>query len=389
MAIDPAHYTGREQALVKHTFLDRYLPALIGKVCSRYDEFVYVDGFAGPWQSSAGESFDDTSFGIALNHMTAQRLLYLGRGRDIRMRAFLVEKDASSFAQLERAIARFPKIEIIPLNGLMEAHAARIASCIPQAAFSFTLIDPKGFPDIGAMLPLLKRENAEALVNFMFDFANRFAGTDLISALEDWLSALGSVGWRQEVDGLTGPERERKLERLAAEALQVTGAYSFAPVITVDKVLHNRPLYKLIFLSRHAEGLKVFRDSEEKALDAQATVRSASKAKKRAENSAMGDLFAGGEDAVPNDRSSQVIKQSRQDALGVLNERIAIAGSDGIAWGNLWPPILEDFSVTRSWLGHQVNDMRKAGRISAPGWPNERTKLPDDGQRLILAQADS
>lgn len=211
MAIDAAHYIGREQALVKHTFLDRYLPALIGKVCSRYDEFVYVDGFAGPWQSAAGESFDDTSFGIALNHMTAQRLLYLSRGRNIRMRAFLVEKDPSSFAQLERAIARFPKIEIIPLNGLMEAHVARIASCIPQSAFSFTLIDPKGFPDIGTMLPLLKREHAEALVNFMFDFANRFAGTDLIPALEDWLSALGSVGWRQEVEGLSGSERERKL----------------------------------------------------------------------------------------------------------------------------------------------------------------------------------
>lgn len=384
MAIDFAHYSGREQAFVKHTFLDRYLPALVGKVCSRYDEFVYVDGFAGPWQSAAGENFDDTSFGIALNHMTAQRLLYLGRGRDIRMRAFLVEKDADSFAQLKHAITRFPKVEITPLNGLMEDHAARIASCIPQSAFSFTLIDPKGFPDVGAMLPLLKRENAEALVNFMFDFANRFAGTDLIPALEDWLSALGSIGWRKEVDGLSGSERERKLESLAAEALQITGAYSFSPVITVDKVLHNRPLYKLIFLSRHAEGLKVFRDSEEKALDAQATARSASKAKKRAESSAMGDLFADGEDAVPNDRSSQVIRQSRQDALRALGARLAAAGSNGIAWVNLWPPILDDFSVTRSWLGHQVNDMRKAGRILAPGWPSERKQLPDDSQRLIL-----
>lgn len=386
MAIDFAHYGGREQAFVKHTFLDRYLPALVGKICSRYDEFVYVDGFAGPWQSAAGESFDDTSFGIALNHMTAQRLLYLGRGRDIKMRAFLVEKDADSFAQLERAIARFPKIEITPLNGMMEEHAAAIASRIPQSAFSFTLIDPKGFPDIGAMLPLLKREHAEALVNFMFDFANRFAGTDLIPALEDWLSALGRVGWRQEVEGLSGSERERKLESLAAEALQVTGGYSFSPVITVDKVLHNRPLYKLIFLSRHAEGLKVFRDSEEKALDAQAAARSASKAKKRAESSAMGDLFASGEDAVPNDRSSQIIRQSRQDAMHDLKARLSAAGSNGIAWANLWPPILDDFSVTRSWLGHQVNDLRKAGSISAPGWPSERKQLPEDGQRLILIE---
>ena len=97
MAIDFSHYEGREQAFVKHTFLDKYLPALIGKICSTFDEFVYVDGFAGPWQSTAGESFDDTSFGIALNHMTTQRLFYQSRGRDIKMRAFLVEKDAGSF----------------------------------------------------------------------------------------------------------------------------------------------------------------------------------------------------------------------------------------------------------------------------------------------------
>ena len=161
MAVDFAHYDGREQAFVKHTFLDKYLPALIGKVCSRCDEFVYVDGFAGPWKSAAGESFDDTSFGIALKHMTTQRELYLRRGRDINMRAFLVEKDANSFVELQQAITRFPKIEVTPLPGMMEAHAASIASSIPPSAFSFTLIDPKGFPEIGAMMPLLKRQNAE------------------------------------------------------------------------------------------------------------------------------------------------------------------------------------------------------------------------------------
>ena len=164
MAVDFAHYEGREQAFVKHTFLYKYLPSLIGKICSRYDEFVYVDGFAGPWKSAAGEDFEDTSFGIALKHMTAQRLLYLGRGCDVKMRAFLVEKDSAAFAQLQQAVARFPKIEIVPLNGMMESHAASIAASIPSSAFSFALIDPKGFPDVGAMLPLLRRQNAEVVV---------------------------------------------------------------------------------------------------------------------------------------------------------------------------------------------------------------------------------
>lgn len=382
MAIDPAHYEGREQAFVKHTFLDKYLPELIGKVCSRYEEFVYVDGFAGPWKSAAGENFEDTSFGIALNHMTSQRLLYQSRGRNVRMRAFLVERDPSSFAQLRQAALRYPKIEVTPLNGKMEDHAAAIAASIPQKSFSFTLIDPKGFPAISSMMPLLQRQNAEALVNFMFDFANRFGGTELIPTLEAWLSTSAPDNWRDQIRAVSGEQRERLYEELAVEALRRTPGYVYAPVITVDKVLQNRPLYKLIFLTRSSEGLKVYRKSERSALDAQAATRSASKAKKRETGTLMGDLFADGSDAVPNDRSTQIIRRSEEEASRRLQEMLANADSGFRTWNECWPLILAELSVTHSWLGRQVNDWRKAGQISAPDWPSERTKIPRDEQKL-------
>jgi three-Cys-motif partner protein len=387
MAIDPTHYEGREQALVKHTFLDKYLPSLIGKVCSpqsRFREFVYVDGFSGPWQSAAGQDFGDTSFGIALNHMTKQRLLYLGKGHDVRMRAVLIEKEATAFAQLQQAVARFPKIEITPINGMMEDHVASIAASIPTEAFSFTLIDPKGFPEIGKMMPLLKRNNAEALVNFMFDFANRFAGTDLIPKLEAWLDLAGKGNWRDEIKGLSGADREQVYEDLAVEALRTTPGYKYAPVITVDKVLHNRPLYKLIYLTRHPKGLEVFRSSEAATLGVQAEVRSAARAKVKAANSSMDDLFAGGLDAVPNDRSSQRIRKNQEQAAVRLGEVLAASGPTGMAWGDLWPEFLKDFSVTRSWLGRKANEMRMADQISIPGWPpGNRKHMPDDDYRLF------
>jgi three-Cys-motif partner protein len=382
MAIDPAHYDGREPAFVKHTFLDKYLPALIGKVCSSRNEFVYVDGFAGPWKSVAGENFEDTSFGIALNHMTRQRRLYLSRGHKVRMRAFLVEKDPASFAQLRQAVARYPEIEVTPLDGKMEDHAAAIAASIPQQSFSFTLIDPKGFPAIGSMMPLLQRQHAEALVNFMFDFANRFGGTDLIPTLEAWLSTSAPDDWREQIRAETGEERQRLYEELAVEALRRTPGYVYAPVITVDKVLHNRALYKLIFLTRHPEGLKVFRDSERSALDVQAVVRSASKAKKRATGTLMGDLFADGSDAVPNDRSTQVIRRSEEEASRRLQAMLANADPGFRTWKECWPRILAELSVTHSWLGKQINSWRKAGQISAPSWPSERTQIPRDEQKL-------
>ena len=45
-------YVGREQSYVKHVFLERYLETLVHKTASKYPHIVFVDGFAGPWQSA-------------------------------------------------------------------------------------------------------------------------------------------------------------------------------------------------------------------------------------------------------------------------------------------------------------------------------------------------
>src|ERR1019366_4905200 len=52
-------YKDREQSYVKHVFLERYLERLVHKTASAFPHVVYVDGFAGPWQS-ANEKLEDT-----------------------------------------------------------------------------------------------------------------------------------------------------------------------------------------------------------------------------------------------------------------------------------------------------------------------------------------
>jgi three-Cys-motif partner protein len=384
MTIDFAHYAGREPAFVKHTFLDKYLPALIGRVGTFCDEFVYVDGFAGPWKSMSGNSFADTSFGIALKHMTAQKAYFAGRNRSVRMKAILVERDPTTFAALQMAVEAFPEVECLPLLGQMEEHVSPILAGMPSHAFSFALIDPKGFPNMEVIMPLIRRANSEALINFMFDFANRFAGTQLIPALEQWLSSGGNAAWRTEVDSLAGQEREDRLEYLAVEKLRNQAGYTFAPVISVDKPLQDRTLYKLIFLTRHATGLKVFRDSEHKALQAQADSRSLAKAAARAEKSGMTELFGGLLDA-PSDRSSVRLRQGEEAAKGALIASLKSAGPSGRVWGEIWPPILNSIVITHSRLGRIANELRKSGAIDAPGWPSDRKIIPEDAQLLRLA----
>ena len=49
------YYKGREQTYAKHLFLDTYLERVARNILSFSDEFIYVDGFSGPWQSGDDE----------------------------------------------------------------------------------------------------------------------------------------------------------------------------------------------------------------------------------------------------------------------------------------------------------------------------------------------
>lgn len=58
-------YTGREQTLVKHFILQKYLERFAYIVGSHWDTLTYVDCFSGPWNARS-EKFEDSSFAIAL-----------------------------------------------------------------------------------------------------------------------------------------------------------------------------------------------------------------------------------------------------------------------------------------------------------------------------------
>jgi three-Cys-motif partner protein len=135
-------YIGREQSYVKHIFLERYLETLVHKTASSYPHIVYVDGFAGPWQS-ANENFQDTSFGIALNALRRAKASWKEK-RDVRMSAFLVERDPESHKKLAQVPARYPDISIKTYSAAFLAVLPMILNDIPADAFAFFLIDPKG-----------------------------------------------------------------------------------------------------------------------------------------------------------------------------------------------------------------------------------------------------
>src|SRR4051812_46778996 len=112
--LNPALYRGRGQTFAKHVLLKHYLQELAFKVLQSPQppaDFLYLDGFSGPWQSQ-GESFEDTSFSIALTILTDVREALAAKGKFPEIRAVFVEERPEAFARLQDAVKRFPRIKV-------------------------------------------------------------------------------------------------------------------------------------------------------------------------------------------------------------------------------------------------------------------------------------
>ncbi len=375
------NYVGREQALVKHTFLSRYLRDGLPKL-SRFGSFAYVDLFAGPWEERSADC-SDTSFGIALRRMREAKRQQQAIGRDVRMVAHLVSYER--YDDLSAAVAPFRSdLEITCYQGKAEDHCHAISNAIKSVGFRFVMFDPKGLPNIKHLKSLLEQKNTEFLLNFMFQFANRFL--DRMPALETWLGELESEeNWLQDTRGLTAYDRETYITDRARAFIAKLGQFEFAPALTVDETGSDRALYKLIYLTRSRYGLKVFREACLAALQMQAFSRSQIKTQKRASKTGMNDLFADEQTIDPGERSAKIIANAQVIAKARLLDLVVDSGATGVAWVDVWRVVLDEIAITHSQLGHITNELRLSGRISIPSWPNERTKIPKDEFRLFAA----
>ena len=382
----PLHYAGREQTFVKHHFLKRYLESLAFKIASAFDELVYIDGYSGPWKSGE-ENYGDTSFGIALQRLAAARKAWSempSRGRNVRMTAHLVEKEDEPFRELECIGDRFPEITVYPHKGDFLQLARSIASAIPQRAFTFSLIDPKGFKlDLQALEPLLARPRSEVVFNFMYEFANRF--TDHPDLADTYDRLLPGIDWRSRLasvsdDAASGPaERKAVLLSCFKEAVRTIGGFSYVADVDVRHPGKKRTYYFLVYATREPRGIEVFRNCQVKALEAQAQIAGQKSLAER-ETNGQTSLF-GSEWEGPAVDHRQFLGEQRFAARSTLMDMIA--AEPGIRWGKVWPRLLADHAIRRTDASTIAAEARKDGKIEFPDWEG-RKRTPDDSYRLLL-----
>ncbi|WP_297490372.1 three-Cys-motif partner protein TcmP [Acidocella sp.] len=379
MGVDIKAYAGREQAYVKHYFLDSYLQSLVFKVASSYDHIVYVDGFSGPWQSG-GENFNDTSFGIALNVLRSAKKKWrqINPNRTIRVTAHLVEKSKASFSELNKIPPKYPDIEVIPHRGDFVALAEELANSISKDAFAFLFIDPKGWKiDMQGISKLLGLPNCEVVFNFMFDFINRAASMKdpaLVKSLDKLITA---EEWREKLIAAVGEEKPNRgpiLVDAFSTTLANVGGYKFAAAIPVLRPLKDRPLYYLVYATRKPPGIEVFRNCHIDTLQRQSKVRGATKLATSTSQTGQSEAFAF--DEMNTTDVDKYLREEAAAAKAYLYEITPIA-PENAAYGDIWPRVLTKHAIKKTELNKLAAAARQDKSIEFLNW-EDRHRVPSD-----------
>jgi three-Cys-motif partner protein len=379
-------YIGREQSYVKHVFLERYLERLAHKIASSHPHVVYVDGFAGPWQS-ANEKFEDTSFGIALNALRRAKASWRARNRDVKMSAFLVERDPGAYKYLAQVPAKYPDIEIKTYQEDFLTVLLGIMKDIPTDAFAFFLIDPKGWRiPLRALAPLLARRHSEVIFNFMFDFINRaanikdptvVAGLNELIPVGNWRSTLEAAEMAHP-GGLSPEERKAILVDAFASNLAHFGKYEYVAETTVLRPVKDRPLYCLFYATRHPRGIEVFRDCQAEALKEQSKTRAAAKVKHAEAKTGQAEIFQSLHDMAADDLTAFENAERAAAESTLLN--LTPSEPNSIPYEKLWPQVLARHVVRRTDINKIAARLRGEGQLLFPDW-EKRKQIPQPHYR--------
>jgi three-Cys-motif partner protein len=371
-------YAGREQTKAKHFILKHYLQALAFKVLT-FSDITYVDGFSGPWETRT-ENFSDSPFMIAISVLQdAQKRIQKRLNLRRRIRCFFSETDSEAFAQLREAVAPFHKpaegFEIKTYRGKFEDAVSEIQAFV-DASFSLIFIDPTGWTGypFDKIKPLFVRPKCDVLINFMYEFINRFAHSDDEEIIASLDPILGGSGWRDRLD----PKLTRGLavEKLVRETLKSTGNFSFVVSTKIDKATAERPYFFIIYGTKSSKGLIAFRNTEYEALREHVRNRANAKEKLREEQSRTGDLFSGHEAEVQEATLDEIIDEQKTLASTDLMMLLALHGPLGfsnVVVTLLQPYMLRETNVTDICVG-----LAEAGKIENTWGGGNRKPQPEN-----------
>ena len=320
---------------------------------------------------SQSENYADTSFAIALAELKKARDTHREFGRNIKLRCFFLEKDASAHQKLAEYAdkAAEPGLEIRTLNKPLEEAIGEIAAfCAAGGSsnFSFIFIDPKGWTGFAmkTIQPLLRLNPGEVLINFMTSFVRRFVNMEESAASFDQL--FGSSKVRDAVGNLSGADREDILISAYTERLKDAGNFKHAASAIVLHPQRDQTHFHLIYATRDDKGLEVFKNAEKKAMPFMENLRGAAQKRTRERRTGQSELFE--EEELPASAYFRKLR-TRYTLEAKAKVRDLLQARGRMFYDDLWRIALVFPMTWESDLKEWIVDWRKENLLRLQGMP--------------------
>jgi three-Cys-motif partner protein len=366
--MDPEIYAGREQTLVKHFILRKYLERFAHIVGSRWEVLTYVDCFSGPWNVRSN-NLEDSSFAVALNELRKARDTHGKHGRSIRLRCFFLEKDPVAYARLKEFADGVTDAEVVTRNATLEESIQQIVSFVSAGgsqSFPFIFIDPTGWTgfEMDTIQPLLRFDPGEVLINFMTGHIRRFLDSSEEQTLESFRRLFGSDAIRHKVEGLTGQDRDDAAIEEYGRSVQTVGAFTYMCSAIVLHPEIDRTQFHLIYATRSQKGVQVFKEAEKKAMVVQEAARAEAQQRRRVARTRQPSLLSSQELHDPglyNSLRDRYVTKSRDMVLDDLRARRRVLYDD------LWALSMVQPMTWESDLKEWIREWQKEGRLELSG----------------------
>jgi three-Cys-motif partner protein len=388
---EPELYSGREQTLVKHFILRKYLERFARIVGTFADSITYVDCFSGPW-NVLSEELKDSSFSIALEELRKARTTLAQRGRLLKIRCLFLEKQPGPYAKLEEFAKQVEDVEIQTRNSELADSINEILQFVRaggRGTFPFFFIDPTGWTGFEMQLigPLLRQRPGEVLINFMMDHIRRFINHPQQQTQEQFAALFGSGEVKDVIQALADSrDRENALSQAYAENVKKGGGFTHICTARVLYPVKDRSYFHLIYGTRSRKGVEVFKDVEKRAMEVMEQTRAQAKQTKRVKKTKQRELFSG--EFVPHSRPIDAL---RDHYLGQARDKIrqVVEKEKRVPYESVWDLALSYPLVWESDLKEWMADWRKEGLLQIQGLKTRQRVPKLEGDNVLVWQTPS
>ena len=336
------------------------------------------------------EDFSDSSFMIAIRTLLeVQKQIEQRDAIERRIRCFFSEENPTTFGTLENAVKNFHRpangFEVRTYLGKFEDAVSDIQKFI-GTSFPLIFIDPTGWTGypLEKIKPLFERERCEVLINFMFDFVNRFTYRDDKTIIDSLNPILGGPGWRDRLD--SSLPRGSAVEKMFRETLKEIGGFKCVVSTKIDRATMDRPHFFITYATKRLEGLKVFRQTEYDALRLHERNRAGAQERLREKRTGMSDLFSGHQASVNESSIDEIVEEQCDLAADALMGVLSVRGN--VRFDVVLVELLEAFMLRETNVKNICVALAKAGKIENT-WGKGNRKPSNETIIRMIGTSDS